>query len=401
MGFPKNGRANIIWKASAGNCKLLGQIPHVLVRQIAAIDNSQAWIVGQSLVLSTMDEKTKDCGFYKMDVNTGAVEKIIEEKAYFAASPFSINVSKSGKTIAYVRQSPSEPTDVWVASEKLSDHRKVSELNSSMKDVCFGKCRILSFTGKGGKRLNAALLLPGNYKEGQKFPLIVHVYGGMFLSEDVNCFGLSRLNEGVDNWQLYASRGYAVLQPDILINKGTPVDDIVHSIRASIASVLATGMIDSKRIGLIGHSYGAYSTLSLITRSDLFSAAVACSGPADLVSAYGNLDNDSTGWAESGQGNMLGTPWQFRERYIKNSPVFFLDRVQTPLLLVHGEADRTISCKQSEEVFVGLRRLGREVEYARYPGEAHWPGGWGYTNQVDYLNRVIEWFDKHLKADLK
>ena len=63
--------------------------------------------------------------------------------------------------------------------------------------------------------------------------------------------------------------------------------------------------------------------------------------------------------------------------------------------------DRTISCKQSEEVFVGLRRLGREVEYARYPGEAHWPGGWGYTNQVDYLNRVIEWFDKHLKADLK
>ncbi len=95
-----------------------------------------------------------------------------------------------------------------------------------------------------------------------------------------------------------------------------------------------------------------------------------------------------------------GSPWQFSDRYIENSPVFYLDRVQTPLLLIHGTLD-VIPPTIAEEVFADLRRLNKDVMYAKYEGEGHWQGTFSYANQVDYLNRVIDWFDKYLKAPEK
>jgi dipeptidyl aminopeptidase/acylaminoacyl peptidase len=105
------------------------------------------------------------------------------------------------------------------------------------------------------------------------------------------------------------------------------------------------------------------------------------------------------GWSETGQGRMAGTPWQFRERYIENSPIFHLDSVQTPLLIVQGRLDHAVPEEQSDEVFIGLKRLGKEVEYAKYAGEEHWEGSWALPNVIDYWNRVIRWFDGHLKGD--
>jgi dipeptidyl aminopeptidase/acylaminoacyl peptidase len=86
---------------------------------------------------------------------------------------------------------------------------------------------------------------------------------------------------------------------------------------------------------------------------------------------------------------MGGTPWQFRDRYLENSPTFHLDRVETPLLIVQGGIDNTVPPFLADEVFVGLRRLGKKVVYAKYAGEDHWEGIWDHANAVDYLNRVI------------
>ena len=95
---------------------------------------------------------------------------------------------------------------------------------------------------------------------------------------------------------------------------------------------------------------------------------------------------------------MGGTPWQFRNRYIENSPIFYLDRVETPLMIVHGSEDKTVAPFLGDEVFVGLRRLGKEIQYARYEGEEHGPDNWSYANQIDLCNRMIAWFDQYLKG---
>jgi dipeptidyl aminopeptidase/acylaminoacyl peptidase len=95
---------------------------------------------------------------------------------------------------------------------------------------------------------------------------------------------------------------------------------------------------------------------------------------------------------------MEGSPWQFRERYIENSPLFYLDRIETPVLIVHGADDTAVASFLGDELFVSLRRLGKEVEYAKYEGEEHSPLNWSYANQLDFCNRLIAWFGRYLKA---
>src|SRR6185437_2020815 len=105
--------------------------------------------------------------------------------------------------------------------------------------------------------------------------------------------------------------------------------------------------------------------------------------------------------AEGGQGLMGGPPWEFRERYIENSPIFHLDRIDTPLLIVHGGSYNAVDPFLAGEVFVGLRRLGKNVEFAKYEGEPHEEIAWSYKNQLDFCNRILAWFDHHLGSNEK
>ena len=231
--------------------------------------------------------------------------------------------------------------------------------------------------------------------------MIVKLYAGSFLSDSVFRFG-GPGSGGVDNLHLLTTRGYAVLLPDVPLRLGSPMTDMPGAVLPGIDKAIALGIADPDRLGITGHSYGGYSTLSMIVQSTRFKAAVDSAGPGNLVSLYGTLqpggEAGMIGWSETGQGRMGGTPWEQRDRYIDNSPIFYLDRVQTPLLIVQGGLDRTVPPSQADEVFVALRRLGKPVVYARYEGEEHWQGTWGHANVVDYWTRVIGWFDRYLKG---
>jgi dipeptidyl aminopeptidase/acylaminoacyl peptidase len=153
-------------------------------------------------------------------------------------------------------------------------------------------------------------------------------------------------------------------------------------------------------MGVIGHSNGGYSTLGLIVQTQGFKAAIEVDGMGDLIGDYGEMDKAGAAFGtslEDGQDALGGTLWEVRDRYIENSPVFYLDRVETPLLIVHGANDATVAPFLADQLFVSLRRLGRDVEYAKYEGEDHDPHGWSFSNQVDLANRMIAWFEKYLK----
>lgn len=201
--------------------------------------------------------------------------------------------------------------------------------------------------------------------------------------------------------QLLATRGYAILLPDAPQNLGTPMLDLAKTVLPGVSKVIEMGIADPDRLGVMGHSYGGYSTLSLIVQTKRFKAAVSLDGMGDMVGAYGQMRKDGTAFGtsmeEQGSGLMGDTPWQVRERYVENSPIFYLDRVETPLLIVHGSNDTTVAPFLGDEMFVDLRRLGREVVYAKYEGEGHSPLSWSHGNQVDLCNRMIAWFEAHLK----
>ena len=163
--------------------------------------------------------------------------------------------------------------------------------------------------------------------------MVVWVYGGESLSDHVDRFGLGQ--DGPFNLQLFATRGYVVLLPDMPQRLGTPMLDVAKVVLPGISKVVEMGIADPDRIGVIGHSYGGYCTLTLIVQSRRFNAAVISGGYGDLMGQYGQMSATGAAFGmsidEHGQGLIGGTPWEFRERYVENSPIFYLDRVGTPL----------------------------------------------------------------------
>jgi dipeptidyl aminopeptidase/acylaminoacyl peptidase len=262
-----------------------------------------------------------------------------------------------------------------------------------------GTAQVIEWLSTDGIRLHGALLLPPGAKAGKRYPLLVWSYPQSSESNRFDHFGFDSLF-GPMNMQLYATRGYAVLSADTHPEAGAPSAGLARSVLPGVNKVIEMGLADPERVGLIGHSNGGYAVLALLTETKRFNAAVEVSGYGDFVSSYGVMLADGTAYRMVTVEGLLGKggPWQFPLRYFDNSPIFHLDSVETPLLMAHGTQDEDIASFLADEVFVGLRALGKEVEYARYEGEGHAPRDWSYSNQLDLANRIIGWFDSHLKC---
>lgn len=394
-----------IWRIGVGEGKLT-QITHGLGRKLVEVVGAgpgRFWSPdgARSMIVAGRDDDTKRVSFHRVDLESGRAECVWEGDHHFGWElTFACRGTPDGKRLIFPVQDARHPPDLWVTDAGFRRPRRLTHINPHLERYTFGASRLVRWRSIDGEPLRGALLLPTGYQEGKRYPLVVKVYGGALDSNSVNRFGLS--GRGVDNLQMFATRGYAVLTPDAPLKAGSPMHDLVKTVLPGVDRVVEMGAADPDRLGVTGHSYGGYSTLALLAQTTRFKAAMMSAGVGDLLSMYGHMGKDgdafSIGWSEEGQGRMGGHPWQYFQRYVENSPVFYLDRVTTPLLIVHGALDDTVPPAQAEEVFVGLRRLGKEVVYARYEGEEHWQGTWGHANVVDYWERVLDWFDRHIGA---
>jgi dipeptidyl aminopeptidase/acylaminoacyl peptidase len=261
-----------------------------------------------------------------------------------------------------------------------------------------GAARLIDWADLDGTLLHGAVLLPSGYQSGKAYPLLVYVYPRN-LSDQITHFGFGEF-PGPLNLQLFATRGYVVLLPDVPSQRTYGMAEIANAVLTGVSKLVDLGIADPQRIGVMGHSAGGYATAALLVQTHRFKAAVELDGITDYASHYGRLDRDGVAWSADEIGQALGGgPWEFPFRYVWNSPIYFLDRVQTPLLAIHGSMDASDSPSQSDEIFVGLRHLGKQVVYAKYEGETHVPRDWSFANQRDLCQRILAWFDEHLKAD--
>jgi dipeptidyl aminopeptidase/acylaminoacyl peptidase len=153
-----------------------------------------------------------------------------------------------------------------------------------------------------------ALLLPAGYVDGKRYPLVVRVYGGSNLSRAVNRYGLQA---GIDNQQLLATRGYAVLLPDTPLGVGTPLADLAATVMPGVDAAVAAGIADPERLAITVHSYGGYSVLAILTQTTRFKAAVSSGGFSNLFSHYGDLRDDGSAYAVIGPSAIRGA-WEGR-----------------------------------------------------------------------------------------
>ena len=398
--------ANAVWKVSvsSGSPAEVVRIPNLGVAAIVGRrDASQLWTTdsGGSIVISTINEETKQSGFYKVDLKTGAYTRLIEEdKSYGFDLDFNLYVSDDGQTLVYTAEDGGHFRNFWTVSTGFQQPpRQITDINPQFSRQVMGKGRIVEWSSLSGKKLRGVLVLPTGYVEGKRYPLIVRIYGGWIQSDVLNTFGFTP-GSTFENLQILATRGYALFLPDSYVGVGTAMKDLADSVLPGVNKVVELGVADPDRLGVVGQSFGGYSTLALIVQTPRFRAAIVRSGLANLIGIYGEMQKDGSAFAigvvEDGSASMRGSPWQYRQRYIENSPIFYLDRVQTPVFIVHGTEDTAVAPFLADEVFVGLRRLGKEAVYAKYEGEGH--GLRNYANQLDYWYRAIEWFDSHLQA---
>ena len=323
-------------------------------------------------------------------------------KAYFArGATLGMGVGWARQEAYLQLESAEHPPEIWRLSLATGESSRVASLNPSLEREKIGACRSVEYLDADGERRRAHLLLPPDHIEGRPAPMIVIVYGGLMASERIHSFGVFHCLCLADG-HLYTAHGYAVLVPDIPLGPRDPRRGIARSVLPAVNRVVELGMADPAKIGVLGHSYGGYSVLALVTQTDMFAAAVCSAGAVNLTSFYGALsgsgDTSWIGWCESGQARLGGSLWERRDAYIENSSLFYLDRVTTPLLLLSGDGD-TGAFAQASETFSALRRLGQRVELRNYLGEGHWPGTWSAPNLRDVLVRTIEWFNEHLKSE--
>jgi len=392
-----------LWRASVTKEKTtqIATIANRTLRDLISHDGRTIWTMKNAdvVLVLTRNEETKQEGFYRINLSTGKFEKLLEENKNYGFVPqLRTSISSDQRRLIYTSQSAAEPEEIWTIDVDDFSPRRVTHINPVFDRYVLGEGRMIEFRTLNGQTAHGAVLLPAGYTPEKRYPLIVYQYPGSPWSIYGNLFGLSQFTAMVENWQFFATRGYAVLVPDVPARSETYMRDIAAAVLPAVDKVIELGIADPERIGITGQSNGGYGVLSVIVQTNRFKAAVDRMGVGNLISHY-------TQMSESGQsiytGEMVrrtgGSLWEKRDKFIENSPIFFFDQVHTPLLIIQGTEDRQVVVARSDEVFVSLRFLGKEVEYARYTGESHGVSEWTFANQVDYLNRVIAWFDRWLK----
>jgi dipeptidyl aminopeptidase/acylaminoacyl peptidase len=390
-----------LWRASLAS-GTLAEVPTDLpvTEVVRSFDGRTYWSPdgGASAYVLTTDSATLTSGYAAVDLRTGAARELLRGRWSLGRLSAGPVVTPRGDAAVYVAESGERSEDLWLTESERGRPRRLTTLNPQLDRYAFGTARLIEYRSIDGGPLRGSLLLPVGYRAGTRYPLVVWVYASDQGSRHLHRFGLTGFP--AYNMQMLATRGYAVLRPDIPVKVGTPMGDLLKAVSPAVDRVIELGIADPERLAVMGQSNGGYSTLALIVQTRRFKAAVMNAGFGDLIGLHGSM-HSSTGagrwhaWLERQGGAMGAAPWEAPLRYVENSPIFYLDRVETPLLLQAGGADAGV-VQYSDQVFVELKRLGKDVTYLRYEGEGHVLAQ--YPNLADYWKRVVAFLDAKLKG---
>lgn len=347
----------------------------------------------EPLWLNVQDRATKATGYARV-ARPGDVDVLLLEDAQV----YGLRKAESASRFALRMERWDDSPDVFVGGAALSDLTQVTRTNPFQDDFAWGRTELVSYTTDAGHRLQAILAYPAGFEEGKKYPLILYQYER--LSDGLHRY-YTPSERRYYNYQVWSQQGYFVLMPDIVYEPGRPGPSALDAVEHALDAAVATGHVDPDRMGLIGHSWGGYQAAYLPTRTHRFAAAVAGAAITDFISFPGEIHwgpgLPEFGHWETGQARMAVPPWDDLEGHLESSPVNFIDNLETPVLLMHGDADGVVDFRQGQEYYNYARRAGKRVAMLVYPGADH--GLRKKEQQVDYHRRILQWFAYWLKGE--
>lgn len=310
-----------------------------------------------------------------------------------------LSKAKNINTVVYVVESYTDSPDYFINKNGKAKSEQISETNPFQSDYHWGKTELIEYTNAKGKNLQGFLIYPDNYIPGNKYPMITYIYE--LRSQNMHRY-IVPSQRNYYNHRVFTSQGYFVLQPDIVFDAGDPGVSSVKTMEAAVNAVADKGLIDINKVGLVGHSWGGYQSAFAVTNTDIFAAAVAGAGLTNLVSMYGMVAWAFGGAPESNhfevsQERMMVPPWKDIDGYVRNSPVFNIDKMNTPLLFEVGDNDKNVDWRQGIEMYNAARRADKNMVLLVYAKEGH--GLRSDKNRIDYHNRILKWFGHYLKGE--
>jgi dipeptidyl aminopeptidase/acylaminoacyl peptidase len=344
--------------------------------------------------LSAFNEDTKESGFYRGRLDARhAPEKVLMDPVRYGVP----QKAAKADTYMFTKSTFQEFPNLWVGPSLAAAKTKITDANAFQKDYSWGTAELVKWNSLDGVPRQGILYKPEGFDPKKKYPMISYFY------EDLSdgLYGYIPPNGGTSvNITQYVSNGYVMFEPDIFYEIGHPGQSALKSIVPGVQKVLDMGFVDPKKLGLQGHSWGGYQTAYLVTQTNMFAAAEAGAPVSDMISAYGGIRWGSgvnrAMQYENGQSRIGKSIWDGLPLYIENSPLFSLDRVHTPLLILHNDHDDAVPWYQGIELYIGMRRLGKESYLFNYNDEPH--GIQGRANQKDWAMRMQTFFDVKLKG---
>lgn len=358
---------------------------------------------GCSLLVLTSQQAGKR-RWYFLDSRTGALQPIAVPRP--GASVVAIGANQ---TVAFSLDDDSG-SYLWFGRHGVPAFTRLLAVNQFLDEIHAGEFERVDYCSLDGQTLSGWAILPPDFKTGHRYPVVAWVYAGTVFG-DVPPHSLVEINDNHPlNLQLLAAHGYVVLLPSMPLPPSDVASDpyleLEKGVLPAIDKLVQMGIADPHRLAVMGQSYGGYSAYGLITQTSRFQAAIVLAGISDLLSLYGTFDArtryDPTGyrdfslmWNVESMG-MGAPPWTDLQRYIRNSPIAYVNRVQTPLLIIQGDLDY-VAIQQGEEFFSALYRQNRRAEFVRYWGEDHLLNS--PANIRDMWQRIYAWLDHYLSAN--
>jgi dienelactone hydrolase len=378
-----------------------GRAHHIIFRTLNDYNPGNYLVQkGSILILTAFDKTNKNRGFYtatpgaKGDPELNSMGPFIFNNGDDGGMLYSeARKAKDANIYLVTRMSAVEAPNFFI-TKNLKDFVALTDVQPQ-KNYNWLTSELVHWKTFDGGVSSGILYKPENFDPRKKYPVIFYYYE--ILSDGLNQYITPSVSDGRINISWFVSRGYLVFTPDIHYKIGEAGQSACNSVVSAAAYLATMPWVDSKRMGLQGHSFGAYETNYIITHSKLFAAACSASGVTDIISRYcsANRGGYSMYHEERIQGRIGATLWQRPDLYIKNSPIFKADRVSTPLLMMSNKADNTVLFPQGIEFFTALRRLGKKVWMLQYDDGGHSVGG---KSAEDFTTRMTQFFDHYLKG---
>jgi dipeptidyl aminopeptidase/acylaminoacyl peptidase len=358
------------------------------------VNPDEKWIdLDSPIYVSLFGLWSKKSGYGRLMPDNG-----VERLVFLDKSVTGLGRAKDAPVFTYIAQAYDDSPDIFVAGPDLKNGKQVTTTNAFQSKYAWGRSEVIEYKTDKGRRLQGALYYPAGYEAGKPYPMVVYLYER--LSDGVHRY-VPPSDRDYYNTSVFTTQGYFVFQPDIVFRPREPGLSVVECVTPGVKRVVQMGVVDAKRVGVVGHSWGGFDTAFLATHTDVFSAAVAGAAITNLVSNYGNHHWSSgiaeTDHIETGQQRMEVPLWEDFQAYVRNSAVFNVQNMTTPLMLMTGDNDGTVFWHQAVELYNIARRARKNVVMLVYNGEDH--GLRQKKNQTDYQRRILEWFGHYLKGD--